>query len=256
MDIVFAQVPPLLFAYACAVAVLAGMIKGIVGFAMPMVFVSLLSSVMPPSLALAGLILPTLVTNLVQATRQGLGPVAGAIRDFRVFLGIGILALLISAQMVQALSQDLLLALIGGVVLSFTLLQLAGWRPRPAKARRAVAEAGMGAIAGFIGGLSGIWGPPTVMLLTMLDTPKQAQMQIQGVIYGLGALALTGAHIGSGILTWHTALFSALLIPPALLGTRLGLAISDRFDQATFRRATLVVLLVAALNLLRRALMG
>jgi uncharacterized membrane protein YfcA len=91
------------------------------------------------------------------------------------------------------------------------------------------------------------------MLLTALETPKAAQMRIQGVIYGLGAVALTVAHVGSGILTLRTAAFSALMIVPALVGMRLGFALSDRFDQATFRRATLAVLLIAALNLLRRA---
>ena len=45
-----------------------------------------------------------------------------------------------------------------------------------------------------------------------------------------------------------------MLIVPAMLGVQIGARLSDRIDQATFRRATLAVLLVAGLNLVRRAL--
>ena len=52
-------------------ALIAGLVKGVVGFALPMVMISILGSVVSPELALAGLILPTLVTNGQQALRQG-----------------------------------------------------------------------------------------------------------------------------------------------------------------------------------------
>jgi len=77
---------------------------------------------------------------------------------------------------------------------------------------------------------------------------------IQGVVYGLGAVMLCAAHLRSGVLSGATLPLSALMVLPALAGMALGLAVQDRFDQRTFRRATLAVLLVAGLNLLRRAL--
>ncbi|MCM2563478.1 sulfite exporter TauE/SafE family protein [Lutimaribacter sp. EGI FJ00015] len=242
-----------LLAAALAITLCAGVVKGMVGFAMPMIMISLLGSFLPPELALAALILPTLASNGVQALREGPSAAGRAVREFRVFLGVGLMALFVGAQMVALLPARTVLMLIGGPILVFAVLQLAGWRPRPAPGHRTRIEVIIGAIAGFTGGMSGVWGPPTVMLLTALDTPKAAQMRIQGVIYGLGAVALTVAHVGSGVLTPQTAVFSALMIVPALAGMRLGFALSDRFDQTTFRRATLAVLLVAALNLLRRA---
>lgn len=76
------------------------------------------------------------------------------------------------------------------------------------------------------------------------------------MIYGLGAVALTVAHTGSGVLRAETVPFSAMLIAPALAGMWLGIRLQDRIDQVTFRRATLLVLLIAGLNLVRRALIG
>ncbi len=238
-----------------AIALLAGMIKGAVGFAMPMILISGMTLVLPPQVALAALILPTVLTNGVQALRQGVRTAVDTVVKFRVFLVCGFVFLILSAQLVPAMNQRLLLAAIGGPVTLFAAIQLAGWRPRLA-GRSARAEVTIGGLAGFIGGLSGVWGPPTVAYLTAIDTPKQEQMRAQGVIYGLGAVALFGAHIKSGVLSAATLPLSVALVPPAVLGLWIGFKVQDRLEQDTFRRATLFVLFIAGLNLLRRAVMG
>ncbi|MEM9601128.1 MAG: sulfite exporter TauE/SafE family protein, partial [Pseudomonadota bacterium] len=104
--------------------------------------------------------------------------------------------------------------------------------------------------------VSGIWGPTTVAMLTALQTEKREQMRIQGVIFGMGSLALTLAHLGSGVLNPASATFSGALILPAVLGLGLGFLIQDRIDQALFRRLTLAVLVLSGLNLVRRGLLA
>lgn len=252
MDSIFALVSVSEFLFALAIAVLAGFVKGVVGFAMPLVLISGLTTFMSPELALAGLILPTLVSNAMQALRQGFAAAWESIVRFRVFLLVGGITLFASAQMVRLVSDRAMLLIIGTPVVLFALLQLSGYRFKGVRKTPAL-EASVGGFAGLIGGVSGIWGPPTVAYLTALETAKRDQMRIQGVIYGLGAVALMGAHIGSGVLRAETAPFSATLVIPAALGMWIGGLVSDRFDQDTFRRATLFVLLLAGLNLLRRA---
>lgn len=245
-----------LFAIAAGVALLAGVIKGMVGFAMPMIFVSGLGLFLDPQLALAGLILPTLASNGVQALRQGRQAAWESLRRFRVFLIFGGVALLISSQLVRVLPDRAMLLLIGVPVTLFALSQLLGM---PLSARALTSRIGAAAIAllaGFVGGVSGVWGPPTVAYLTALGTEKRDQMRIQGVIYGLGSAALAVAHVGSGVLRPETAAFSAALLLPALMGMWAGTLLQDRIAQATFRRVTLVVLAVAGVNLVRRGLMG
>lgn len=253
MQSLWPELTSLSFLLALSVALLAGVVKGVVGFAMPMIMISGLSSVMAPELALAGLILPTLITNGMQALRQGGGAALASIRRFRLFLLVGLIALLVSSQLVSVMPSEWLLLAIGVPVAGFACLQLAGWQPRLSGQTRAL-DAGIGGFAGFIGGLSGVWGPPLVAYLTAMNTEKREQMRIQGVIYGLGAVALTFAHMLSGVFDRTGAAFSAALIVPAVIGMVLGGLVQDRIDQRLFRRATLVVLLIAALNLLRRAL--
>ena len=245
--------PELVLAFA--VAFLAGAVKGMVGFAMPMVLISGLSMMLTPDLALAGLILPTLVANGFQALREGRAAAVSSIRQFRVFLGVGLVFLLASAQLVSMVPARAFLLMIGIPVTFFACIQLFGVKLTLSN-QSARIEAAVGAIAGFVGGISGVWGPPTVAYLTALNTPKSEQLRIQGVIYGLGALALVVAHVGSGILRAETVPFSAALTLPAVAGMWLGLRLHDRIDQATFRKATLLVLMIAGLNLLRRGIIG
>lgn len=255
MDGIFALLTPVEWAMAFGVALLGGWIKGMVGFALPMIMISGLSVFLTPELALAGLIGATVVANAQQALRQGVAAAWQSIRRFRVFLIVGFVFLMLSAQLVTALPARTLLLCLGVPVTFFALIQLFGLRLRLA-APSARIEALMGSIAGFVGGLSGVWGPPTVLYLTALDTPKGEQLRIQGVIYGLGALALVLAHTGSGVLRAETWPLSLILIFPAMVGTWIGGLFHDRIDQQSFRKVTLLVLTVAGLNLIRRGVMG
>src|SRR6056297_3453108 len=207
-------IPAHQLALAALVALLAGAVKGAVGFAMPMLMISGLGSFLSAELALAALILPTLATNALQALRQGAGPAWQGVRRHRRFLLVGAVALLASAQLVAVLDPAALLALIGVPIVAFGLAQLAGWRPRLAGRAHRPAELGLGALAGFVGGLSGVWGPPTVMYLTALETPKVEQVRVQGVVFGLGAVLLLAAHLQSGVMRAETAPLSALLVLP------------------------------------------
>ncbi|MGR3320873.1 MAG: sulfite exporter TauE/SafE family protein [Pseudooceanicola sp.] len=255
MDAVFSLMSPGVFTLCLLIAVFAGVIKGMVGFAMPMILVSGLGSIVGPELALAGLILPTLLTNGWQALRQGWAAAWDSVKRFRLFLIVGFVALMISAQLVRVMPERLMLALIGVPITGFAAMQLAGLPLRLPDASKRI-EVAVAGFAGFIGGFSGVWGPPTVAYLTALDTPKREQLRIQGVIYGLGAVALFGAHIASGVFTTQTAPFSAMLLIPAGIGMWIGLKLHDRADQETFRKLTLAVLAIAGLNLIRRAVMG
>ena len=85
-------------------------------------------------------------------------------------------------------------------------------------------------------------------------TPEM--VRVLGVIFMIGAVVLTGAHLGSGVLNATTLPFSAVLVIPAALGMWLGFKQQDRLDAERFRWWTLVVLMVIALNLVRRAVFG
>jgi len=254
MDMFFDLVPPSVWLLATGLAFMTGVVKGVVGFAMPMLLMAGLSALMSPDLALAGLILPTLATNLWQALRQGPRAALASMRRYTVFLVIGGLVMLVSAQMVPVLPPVALFLILGGAITLYAVATLLGLSLRALAEGGRRGEAAMGAIAGLFGGLSGVWGPPTVAMLTARATEKREQMRVQGVIFTLGSFLLVASHVGSGVLRAETLPLSSWLVVPALLGTGLGFWLQDRFDQATFHKATLWVLLFAGVNLIRRGL--
>lgn len=243
-----------LLIFAMLVGFVAGLIKGVVGFAMPTVLMSGLGAITSAEVALAGLILPTLLTNGWQALRQGPAAAWQSVKRFRLFLLVTLVVLVFSAQLVPVLPAHVLILLIGCSVTFFVSLQILGVQLQVPASGVRLGETIFGTIAGFFGGLSGIWGPPTVAMLTAMNTEKSEHIRVQGVVYGLGAVALVGAHVASGVLRAETLPLSLALVPTALLGMWAGFQIQDRIDQVTFRKVTLLVLLLAGLNLIRRGL--
>jgi len=244
---------PALLLGAMLIAFAAGLVKGALGFALPMIMISGLGSLMPVDLALAGLILPTLVTNLSQALRQGWPAAWGSVLDHWRMLAALVLCLLASAQLVPFVSEPLLLALLGGPICAFALSQLAGKTWVVPVARRRRGQWLSGAIGGLYGGLSGVWGPPVIAYLIAVDTVKRDMVRVLGVVFLVGAVAMVAGHAASGILTARSVTFSALLVVPAVVGLVLGYRVQDRLDAARFRRWTLVMMVFLGLNLLRRA---
>ena len=248
---------PLSILAAClAVTLVAGVIKGAVGFAMPLVMVSGIGMLLDPQTTVAAIILPIVATNLVQTFRTGIGPAVEAAREHWLYLLLVSLAILAFGQLLPRIDTRTFSLILGIPVTILSLVQLAGWHPNIPAGRERAAEVVAGLLSGALGGLAGTWGPTTVLYLLALKVPKRKSVIVQGVIYGTGSIALLAAHLISGVLNPGTAPLSALLLVPGLIGIWFGLRIQDRLDPVRFRRWTLIVLAVAGLNLVRKGLMG
>ena len=249
-----AGLDPLHLALALAITLFAGFVKGAVGFAMPMIMISAFSSFLAPEVALAGLILPTVVTNLSQAFRQGRAAAWETVVTYRRILIATLLFIVVSAGFVHVIPQSLFLLLLGLPITAFALAQLGGVNLALKLEHRSRAEWILGAIGGLYGGISGVWGPPLLVYLLSIKADKVETVRVQGVVFLIGAVVLFAAHLTSGVLNAQTLMFSAVLVIPAQIGQLLGTRIQDRLDQTRFRRWTLILLVLTGLNLARRAI--
>ncbi|MEO0914055.1 MAG: sulfite exporter TauE/SafE family protein [Pseudomonadota bacterium] len=254
METLIAEYGLVTVALGFAVMAFAGFVKGAVGFALPMITISGVGSLMSAELAVASILLPGLVTNVMQALRQGLGEALGTLRRYWRLNLVLLVLIGVFAQLVVMLPGWALFVILGSMVSVFGLLQLIGWRPRIAAARLKLAEWITGLVASFFGGLAGVWGPPILMYLLARETPKLELVRAQGIAFLIGSVVLVVAHQRSGLLNEVTLPFSAWLVVPAVCGMVAGQVMQDRLDQARFRKLTLVVLVFAGLNLLRRGL--
>lgn len=250
-----AEIPPMVGVFIVVVALFAGFVKGAVGFALPMILISGLGSVLSPDVAVAALLLPILVANMFQGFADGRRAAWEVVRRFPIYIGCLLVVLSISAQFVPLIRAEVLYVLIGVPIVVYALTQIAGFRLRFDPAARGP-EAGFGVIAGLMSGLAGTWGPPTVMYFAAIDLEKRLAIRAQGVIYLVGSIVLTAAHLRSGILSAETAPLSGVVMVLALIGMWAGSKLNKRMPQESFRRMMLWVLLIAGANLIRRGLMG
>lgn len=231
-----------------------GFAKGVVGFALPLIAVSIVGSFVPYEVAVALLVVPTLVSNVSQTLRQGLPAAVATLRDFWWMNLVLVAMIALSAQLVVALPDRLLFGILGLAVCTFGATQLAGLRLHFRPERRRLVETTVAAVGGFFGGISGVWGPPIVMYLLASGLPKAEMIRAQSLSFLLGAIVLLLAYLHTGVLDAVTLPASMWMVVPTMLAMFVGYRVHDRLDQARFRTATLVVLVVTGLNLLRRAI--
>lgn len=238
------------------IALFAAFVKGAVGFALPMIMIGGLASFMPADMAVAGLLLPTLVTNIWQTMRGGRSVALDVLRLYWRFNLVFAVTMIASAQLVVVVPDQILFVVLGGIIAVFGLLQVFGVRFRFDPAYRNRVEVALAIVSGLIGGLSGVWGPPLILYLLALNIPKAEQVRALAITFLLGSVILVAAHLKSGLLNVRTLPFSAFLVLPAIIGMTLGNRVHDRLDQELFRKLTLLVLVIAGLNLLRRGFFG
>ena len=238
--------------FATFAGLAAGLVKGVVGFGMPMILLSILAMLMPIYTALAALILPTLLTNLQQAREQGSSRAIPLLSRHKIFISVMVILIFASASLTPYVPQHFLLGILGILIISFCVFQISGYQfSLSAEDHRT--QFLFGSVAGVAGGLCGAFGPPTVAYLTAINTPKNEQMKIQAIIYGIGATFMFFGHITSGIFNLSTAPLSGFLILPCLCGFWLGSRIRNTFDQNMFRKVTLALLVLVGANLIRSA---
>lgn len=240
---------------AFAALALGGFAKGVVGFALPLIAISLLASFLPAQTAIALLILPILCSNAVQSLRDGPRAAWLTLRAYWRLNVVLAATIAVTAQVVVELPDRTVYGVLGAAICASAALQVAGWRPAFSPRRRSAVEIATGLAGGALGGFAGIWGPPVVLYLLAARTPRVEMVRAQSIVFLVGALTLLVAHSASGLFDATTAPMSAWLVAPTILAMLLGYTVQDRLDQERFRRATLLVLLLAGLNLLRRAIL-
>jgi uncharacterized membrane protein YfcA len=231
------------------VFLLAGTCKGLIGLGLPTVSVGLLALVMPPAEAAALLLVPSFVTNIVQAA----GP---ALRDLLRRLWPMLLALLpgtLAGSQVIAAGSAALPAL-GLALLAYAAWGLATPPLRlPPRLERGTALP-VGLAGGLVTGATGVFVIPVVPWLTALGLPRDALVQALGLFFLAATIALGAALALQGVVTPGLAGGSVLALAPALLGQWAGARLRTRLPAPAFRTAFFVALLLLGAQLAWRGL--
>ncbi len=241
------------FLFFVTVCFVAGFMKGIIGFGMPMIILAASAAISLPSLGLAVLILPTLVTNIYQVSMFGRIELIASLKEFKFFLLSCLFGLFVGAKIFVVTNLNSLVGGIGFVVLILSFVQLIKIKGSERKNSMRLSSV-FGAITGLLGGGTGIWGPTTVLYLTFIATPKQHQILVQGLTFAFSSVFLLIAHVYTGIFNYNTGPLSALMILPAMIGMLFGVGVQNYLNQEKFRLITLISLCFGGVYLMFRSL--
>ena len=242
---------PAMLAIIAAAVLAGGVVKGVTGVGLPIVFIAIMLHFLHPHAVLALVIAPIMVTNLWQAAAAG--DMWAPVRRFWPMAACLLVSVWFSARLVVAMEPDVLFGALGVCVVIFSAATLV----RPGRGLTPAAERWLGPLAGlaggFLGGISTIWGPPMMMFFVMLRLPKETFVRTVGFLWFAASIPLLTAYVDIGIVTAETLPGSLFACVPGMIGLWIGTRIRRRIDQETFRRVMLVALFLIGLNLIRRA---
>ena len=231
---------------------LAGLVKGAVGFGLPVVAVALLPFFVPVETALAINALVIVVTNL-QQIRQGGAYREGLSAAWALILGMALMVP-VGALFASDLEPDTLLLIVGAFILMFVVSNFIhpslrtpeGWQNRTGFLT--------GLVSGVVGGLTSAPGPIFVAYVVSLHLPRPVFMTGLGFIMASFGTFAALSYAAVGVLRVEHLLPGAAAIPLAMLGMWAGDAWARRLAGDTFRKAILILLGLLGLMLIRRSL--
>ncbi|MGD9942209.1 MAG: sulfite exporter TauE/SafE family protein [Burkholderiaceae bacterium] len=222
-----------------AVAVLAGFVQGLSGFAFALVCTSLWAWMMEPQMLVPTAILASFIAQFASLRwiRPGL-----QVRRVAPFVVGGLVGVPIGAAILPLIDVMAFRLVVGIALMLFSTVMLRAKRLPTVSAGGRPADLAIGALSGLIGGASGLSGPPLIIWCMMRGWSKlvqRATMQAFFVTTQVLTIALFAWH---GLITLAVLKTVALLAPLALGSAWLGVKVAARLDEALVRIIVLSLL--------------
>ncbi len=222
-----------LIAFASAVLLLAGTVKGFIGLGMPTVALTLLTFQLDARTAVTLILIPMLLSNVWQFWR---GPdMVGCAKKHWRYAAILTLCVAGTVWFSQSAPDRLLRAVLGVFVLLFCFFSWRDMVPAIPSRRVRLFEGISAVIAGLVGGLTAAWAPPLAMYLTGLRLERDAFVQALGFLITAGSVSVLTMFITVGHSSPPDLAVSAFLLVPTVLGFSAGERLRHRTNPEHFK---------------------
>ena len=249
-----ATVSPELLALLVVTAVVAGAIKGMLGFGYALVATPVFASVIDPTLAVVVLAIPPWMINMFQIGETGTG--IAFIREEWALMGLAVVGTVVGVVFLDEFSTGPVVPfLIGLVILAYVVFQVVEGFVTVEEAHHPVALAGAGLLEGFLLAVANL-GP---LLPAYFHTfERDADRYIGGLSMVLGAIftvRLLQMALFTDLITsyrlWLGSAIAVITVVGLLAGTYLRRV---EIDERRFNWLVIGLLFVISLNIFRNTI--
>ena len=212
---------------------------------MPTISIALVATVLGLKEAMVLLIIPSLVTNLVQAI---VGPSLNAILK-RIWLFLVALCLFtwLATGVLVKTDPSILTFSLGLILITYATVSLANIRIAVPQNKEKWLSPIFGGMTGISTGLTGTFVVPGVLYLQALGLEKNSLVQAMGICFTTATLALGLSLGGHGLMSGDLTVLSAVSVLPALVGMRKGSYVRHSLREPTFKKVFFFALLILGL---------
>jgi uncharacterized membrane protein YfcA len=237
---------------ALAVMLIAGVIKGCIGFGAPLFAVPALAPLVGIKAAIILVTIPAFANNAaIIATRRVERSIV--VQFVPTMLAL-IAATILGGIFLAGMHTATLSIVVGAVALGFVILSASAPKLATPPGLHRVMSPVLGGFAGILNGATSIPGPLFAMYLSTLPLDRRA------FVYGITLLLVTAnvtqilTYAQLGLYGDGLLVGSLVLVPAQLLGQVIGAHIQDRLNPTAFGRLVLIAVAISGANLLVRGL--
>lgn len=230
-----------------------GLVKGAVGFGMPLVVTPVLLFWLPLPAAVSLIALPVLVANVQQCwlTRRSVY----VLRMIWPMIVVNAVVILVGSRLIVTVDGDLIRTVVGALILVHVFagdrsleFLIAGRSPR-------MVSAVTGLFSGALGSMTSFYSFPSVQVLHGMRLTPEAFVFAVGLLLSSGfatllvGLAVHGFDVGGNVV------YSAFAAVPVMAGIWFGSRIRNSVSAPAFRRVVKIVLGLTGASLVLRGLL-
>ena len=233
---------------------LAGTVKGIVGFGLPLVSITLLTPLYGLVDAIAVMVLPAMVTNFWQALNGGRFTSLWK-RLWPLYLSGAVSTVIATSALVQ-IDVQWPTVLLGSVILAYSLVGLTAWQPAEPGRRETWLSPATGVVTGLITGLTGVLVFPLTIYFQALNLDRRALFQAMGIYLLMANVALALVFGWQSAFPEEITQLALIGIVAGFVGMALGQRNQAHLSAQQFKRVFFCSLAVVGAYIFLRALLS
>ena len=218
----------------CAIFLIAGVVKGIVGNGLPVISIALLTLVVGLQEAIAIASIPAFATNIWQASRGG--NLIRLLRRLWPYLVCSIVAVLIGTKLLIALNASILIAILGLLISLYAVMGVVGREFAIAPTWEKTMGPIFGISTGLIAGMTGSPAYPGMYFLNGLGFSRNQLVQALGISFSVVTFTVAVSMKSNDLMSMEQFILALAAIVPAMVGMEMGTRIRHKISEELFKK--------------------